>query len=188
MPTNTATKPTRIAIGSVRAGHSVRLANRARTGLSPAYVSVTDVEPKDIAEGKPGYRIITADGEYGHFPASAKFELMPDAVAKAEVTPKQVVKTKSKGPRVSPSLKRCIGKLVTPEGKRGELTRADLHEDPMVLVAAERRDWITVDRTGDERKTDLITLTEDGFLAAKQMGVVVESANSDDEDDDDSDE
>lgn len=176
MPNNPATKPTRVAVGSVRAGHSVRLANRAKTSLSPAYVTVTDVEPKDVAEGKPGYRILTADGEYGHFPASAKFELMPEAAIRSEATPKQV--KESKGPRVSPSLKNAISKLITAEGERGTMVRSDMHADPMVLIAGERRGWFTVDRTGPERRTDLVTLTEDGFAAAEKMNLVEAGAEA----------
>lgn len=83
--------------------------------------------------------------------------------AKAPKAPKPAGERAPRKPRISDALRRAVGTLTLAPDR--SLTRRELHADPMVVKAMENRGWATVDRTGDERGVDLITLTQAGVDA-----------------------
>lgn len=165
---------TKISAGSLNSGMWVRLANRRGTEIGPEWVKVHEVHPADVEEGKAGYRVILESGhQYGHFPASARFELGSEPAPKPEKAPKPARaprEPKPTTPKVSVAVRAAMATIAKHDGS---LTRGEFgHVDPMVLVAMEQRGWATVSREGKERKVDLVEWTDAGWEAARQLGLV----------------
>jgi hypothetical protein len=169
----TPTKPTRVSVGSVRKDMLVRLANRPTDfAWGPEWVRVTSVQVVPAAaptRGQRDYRVSVAwpqedsEGtrEYGVFGQQTRFEIRPELAVQAPSA------AGPKTPKVSLPVRTAM-QLLAHNG--GELTRETLHADPMVVVALERRGWASVDRSGTERKIDLVELTEAGREWARAAG------------------